>query len=144
MAVFSSEEETGEETVSPFRPVAAPGFTRIGRLNRHRHRFRQPSLFVSSGNAKGKGALPLLAAASSPSPRPSLLPHPRSLFLFRGGTHGTCVRSTFFPALEIRRSPSPILLILRCEYFFLIFGKCEKREKIRFDSMDVKGNVYIY
>lgn len=140
MAVFSLEEET----VSPFRPVVAPGFTRIGRLNRHRHRFRQPSLFVSSGNAKGKGALPLLAAASSPSPRSSLLPHPRSLFLFRGGTHGTCVRSTFFPALEIRRSPSPILLILRCEYFFLIFGKCEKREKIRFDSMDVEGNVYIY
>lgn len=140
MAVFSLEEET----VSPFRPVVAPGFTRIGRLNRHRHRFRQPSLFVSSGNAKDKGALPLLAAASSPSPRSSLLPHPRSLFLFRGGTHGTCVRSTFFPALEIRRSPSPILLILRCEYFFLIFGKCEKREKIRFDSMDVEGNVYIY
>lgn len=116
MAVFSSEEETGEETVSPFRPVAAPGFTRIGRLNRHRHRFRQPSLFVSSGNAKGKGALPLLAAASSPSPRPSLLPHRRSLFLFRGGTHGTRVR--FFPRWKLGEVLRQSFLFCDANIFF--------------------------
>lgn len=152
------EEEKGEEksTESSWRKreksgnwcppqVGAPGLR--ARLNRHRHRFRQPSLFVSSGNAKGKGALPLLAAASSPSPPSFLILLLSSCSVER--TEHACVPPSFLrPALDRwefgwrqpskpRNANSSYLAIRIHEYprVFLNFWKVRERINEKFDSI---------
>lgn len=126
--------------------VGAPGLR--ARLNRHRHRFRQPSLFVSSGNAKGKGALPLLAAASSPSPPSFLILLLSSCSVER--TEHACVPPSFLrPALDRwefgwrqpskpRNANSSYLAIRIHEYprvfFKFLEGTRKYQRKIRFDS----------
>lgn len=150
-------EETREERklVSPLGSVGAPGLR--ARLNRHRHRFRQPSLFVSSGNAKGKGALPLLPAASSPSP----LPHSSSSFSLPVPWNARNTRAFHLLScarpLEIRwrqrENPSPILLTFRFairmyEYpFFKFFESSIRLVTYRWKergvwSVNMEGNFW--
>lgn len=139
------ENERRAEIGVPLRLVGAPGLR--ARLNRHRHRFRQPSLFVSSGNAKGKGALPLLAAASSPSPPSFLILLLSSCSVER--TEHACVPPSFLrPALDRwefgwrqpskpRNANSSYLAIRIHEYpwVFLNFWKLRERINEKFDSI---------